>query len=85
MYKTIKILTENSDFQYIETLRRNRVKRNHTGVFFVEGVRAITQAVENEWEIKALIFYLLWRINCASLDNTLFLGARLIPSSPLEE
>ena len=56
MPSIIKIFTENSDFQTIETLRRNRVKRNHAGKFFVEGVRAITQAVEKKWEINALVF-----------------------------
>jgi len=52
----IKVFTENSEFQFIETLRHNRVKRNRAGMFFVEGVQAITQAVENEWEINALVF-----------------------------
>jgi 23S rRNA (uridine2479-2'-O)-methyltransferase len=52
----IKIFTENSEFQYLETLRRNRVKRNRSGEFFVEGVRAVAQAVENEWEINGLVF-----------------------------
>lgn len=56
MQTTIKIFTENSDYQYLETLRRNRVKRNRSGEFFVEGVRAITQAAENKWEINALVF-----------------------------
>ncbi len=50
------IYTKNSEFQYIETLRRNRVKRNKAGEFFVEGVRAINLAVENGWEINALVF-----------------------------
>ncbi|MCX6035102.1 MAG: rRNA methyltransferase, partial [Chloroflexi bacterium] len=56
MQTTIKIFTENSEFQYLETLRCNRIKRNRSGEFFVEGVRAIAQAVENEWEINALVF-----------------------------
>ncbi|KAF0108226.1 MAG: tRNA/rRNA methyltransferase (SpoU) [Anaerolineaceae bacterium] len=56
MPTAIKIRTENSDFQTLETLRRNRVKRNRSGEFFVEGVRAITQAVANQWEINALVF-----------------------------
>ncbi len=56
MQTAIKILIENSDFQAIETLRRNRTKRNRSGEFFVEGVRAITQAVENGWGINALVF-----------------------------
>ncbi len=52
----VKIHTENNEFQYIETLRRNRIKRNQSGEFFVEGVRAITQALRNKWDINALIF-----------------------------
>lgn len=52
----IKVFSKNSDFQYIETLRRNRQKRNRAGEFFVEGVRAITQALQNGWEINALAF-----------------------------
>jgi 23S rRNA (uridine2479-2'-O)-methyltransferase len=52
----IKIHTRNSEFQYLETLRRNRVKRNKAGEFFVEGVRAIDQAVSNGWEIGALVY-----------------------------
>lgn len=52
----IKIRSQNDEFQYIETLRRNRVKRNKAGEFFVEGVRAIDQAVSNGWEIGALVY-----------------------------
>jgi len=40
----------------IETLRRNRVKRSRSGAFFVEGVRAIDQALRNDWKINALVF-----------------------------
>ncbi len=52
----IKIFSENSEFQHIETLRRNRVKRSRSGEFFVEGVRAISLAVEKGWAINALVF-----------------------------
>jgi 23S rRNA (uridine2479-2'-O)-methyltransferase len=51
-----RIYVENSEFQQIETLRRNRVKRNRSGTFFVEGVRAINQAVLNNWPIHAFIY-----------------------------
>jgi TrmH family RNA methyltransferase len=51
-----KILTENSDFQYIETIQRNRTKRNRSREFVVEGVRAINQAVRNQWTINALVY-----------------------------
>lgn len=51
-----KIYSQNSDFQYIETLRRNRVKRSRAGEFFVEGVRSIEQALRHNWQINALVF-----------------------------
>jgi tRNA G18 (ribose-2'-O)-methylase SpoU len=51
-----KIYTANSDFQYIETLQRNRTKRNRAREFVVEGVRAINQAVLNHWTINALVY-----------------------------
>lgn len=52
----ILVPNENSDFQYIEALSRNRTKRHRAGEFFVEGVRAITQAVNFHWEVSALIY-----------------------------
>lgn len=52
----IKINSENNDFQYIETLRRNRTKRHKSKEFFVEGVRSINQAIKNGWKINALIY-----------------------------
>ena len=51
-----KIFTENSDFQYIETLQRNRTKRNRAREFVVEGVRSINQALLHGWTIHALIY-----------------------------
>lgn len=52
----VRVFTKNSDFQYIETIRRNRVKRNKAGEFFVEGVRSIDQALNSGWQINAFIF-----------------------------
>lgn len=51
-----KINTENSQFQYIETLQRNRTKRNRAGEFVLEGVRGITQALHYKWTINALVY-----------------------------
>jgi tRNA G18 (ribose-2'-O)-methylase SpoU len=51
-----KIYTENSDFQFIETLQRNRTKRKRAREFVVEGIRAINQAVLNHWTINALVY-----------------------------
>jgi 23S rRNA (uridine2479-2'-O)-methyltransferase len=51
-----RIYTENAEFQQIETLRRNRIKRNRSRTFFVEGVRAINQALLNNWPIHAFVY-----------------------------
>lgn len=52
----IRLYTENSEFQTIETLRRNRTKRHASGEFFIEGVRAINQALRHQWKINAWIY-----------------------------
>lgn len=56
MPKIIKIHTENDKFQNIETLRRNRDKRNKLGQFFVEGVRNINHALKYDWQINSFIY-----------------------------
>ncbi len=52
----ISIQSPNADFQQIEALRRNRKKRSQMGMFFVEGVRSIEQAILHRWHIKALVY-----------------------------
>ena len=54
--KIVAIYSENADFQILETLQRNRNKRNKLQQFFVEGVRPVTQAMQNAWKIQALIY-----------------------------
>jgi 23S rRNA (uridine2479-2'-O)-methyltransferase len=51
-----RIFSENNDFQYAETLRRNRQKRHRQGEFFVEGVRPINQALAHGWTISAFLY-----------------------------
>lgn len=51
-----KIYSENSDYQKIEVLKRNREKRTKYKEFFVEGVKSINYAVENNWHIKAFAY-----------------------------
>ncbi|WP_309569665.1 TrmH family RNA methyltransferase [Deinococcus sp.] len=53
MARTIHLRSRNADFQHLEALRRNREKRHRHGEFFVEGVRAITQAVALGWSVRA--------------------------------
>lgn len=52
----VKIYSENNDFQYIETLRRKREKRQKNGEFFIEGVRPINQALAHGWTINAFVY-----------------------------
>ena len=54
--KITKIYSENADFQYLETLLRNRAKRNKARQFLVEGVRPVTQALQYRWNIQALVY-----------------------------
>lgn len=54
--RVIRVHSENNDFQYVETLRRNRAKRHRAREFVVEGVRAINGALAAGWEIAALLY-----------------------------
>jgi len=59
----IQIRTENNHFQYLETLRRNRTKRNKTKTFFVEGVNSINQALAHHWKIEAFVYVSDFRLS----------------------
>ena len=54
--KTVRIYSENDDYQYLEALRRNRAKRHRAGEFVVEGVRQLNQALANGWTINAFLY-----------------------------
>ncbi|MGB4640635.1 MAG: TrmH family RNA methyltransferase, partial [Caldicoprobacterales bacterium] len=51
-----KIYNENNDFQRMEVLKRNRKKRSRYKEFFVEGVKPINSAIENNWHIKSFAY-----------------------------
>ena len=54
--KTVRISSENDDFQYLEALRRNRSKRHRAGEFVVEGVRQLNQALATGWTVNAFLY-----------------------------
>ncbi|MBV9615258.1 MAG: hypothetical protein JO031_07380, partial [Ktedonobacteraceae bacterium] len=54
--KVVRIYSENNDFQYIETIRRKREKRQRHKEFFIEGVRPINQALAYSWTINAFVY-----------------------------
>lgn len=56
MPRIVRIYSENNDFQYVDALRRNRNKRHRAREFFVEGVRAINQAIAHGWTINAFLY-----------------------------
>jgi tRNA G18 (ribose-2'-O)-methylase SpoU len=54
--RIVRIYSANNDFQYVETLRRKREKRQRHQEFFVEGVRPINQALKHDWTINAFLY-----------------------------
>jgi TrmH family RNA methyltransferase len=50
-----RIQSENSDFQLLEALLRNRRKREQRGEFLIEGVRAINRALDVGWPVRAAL------------------------------
>lgn len=53
--RTLRVYSENNDFQYLETLKRRREKRQRERRFLLEGVRPINQALDHGWTIHAWI------------------------------
>lgn len=56
MSKIIKIHSENDVFQNMETMRRNRDKRNKLNEFVFEGVRNINNAIKHGWKINSFVY-----------------------------
>ncbi len=53
---TIKIYSKNATFQKFEVLKSNRNKRWRYHEFFVEGVRNINEAIQNNWHIVSFLY-----------------------------
>ncbi|MEA4890449.1 MAG: TrmH family RNA methyltransferase [Clostridiaceae bacterium] len=51
-----RIYSKNAAWQKFEVLKTNRPKRYHYHQFFVEGVRAVNEAVRNHWQIDSWIY-----------------------------
>ncbi|GIP35348.1 TrmH family RNA methyltransferase [Paenibacillus sp. J2TS4] len=52
----VDIYSENNDYQKFEVLKRKRNKRHKYNEFFVEGVRNINEAINNNWEINGFVY-----------------------------
>ena len=56
MTTTVQVRGESDMFQHLETLRRNREKRRHSGEFLVEGVRSLNAALAYGWQVRAFVY-----------------------------
>jgi TrmH family RNA methyltransferase len=54
MSRTLDMTARNSEYQRFETLKRNREKRARQGLFFLEGVHPVEQAVLAGYEFYAV-------------------------------
>jgi TrmH family RNA methyltransferase len=54
MSRTLDMTTRNSEYQRFETLKRNREKRAKQGLFFLEGVHPVEQAILAGYEFYAI-------------------------------
>ena len=55
MMRPIKIGKENSEYQIIQSLKKNREKRNKENEIFIEGIECIKQAITSKLEISRII------------------------------
>lgn len=56
MSRTFDLTTRNSEYQRFETLKRNREKRARQGLFFLEGVHPVEQAILAGYSFYAIGF-----------------------------
>ena len=54
MARDVIVRSRGDVYQRFETLKRNREKRHKQGVFFVESVHAVEQAVAHGWQFEAM-------------------------------
>jgi TrmH family RNA methyltransferase len=52
----VRVTTRNARFQQWRALLDNRTKRQRSGEFLVQGVRAITLAMQHGWPVRALLY-----------------------------
>lgn len=55
---TRRVSTRNASVQVWQAYLNNRTKRHRDGRFLVQGVRPITQALDNDWPLETLLYRL---------------------------
>lgn len=56
MGQALRVTSRNARFQQWEALLGNRSKRQRSGQFIVQGVRPVTLAIRQSWQIEALLY-----------------------------
>ena len=54
--QVIRVTAANEVFRHLERLKKSQNTRRRFGEFFVEGVKAITQARQQRWPVRSLVY-----------------------------
>ncbi len=54
--QVFRVTTESEVFRHLELLKKSQNTRRRSGEFFVEGVKAITQARQQRWPVRSLVY-----------------------------
>jgi TrmH family RNA methyltransferase len=78
----LRVTTRNAAFQQWQALLSNRVKRQRSGQFLIQGVRPITLAVDHGWPVHAMIYDLSRPLSRWARDMLAASGARRVAMAP---
>lgn len=78
----LRVTARNAAFQQWRALLSNRVKRQRTREFIVQGVRPVTLAVEHHWPLDAMIYDMSRPLSRWARDMLAASGARPVAMAP---
>ncbi len=78
----LRVTSRNAAFQQWRALLSNRVKRQRTREFIVQGVRPITLAVEHGWPVHAMIYDMSRPLSQWARNMLAASGARRVAMAP---
>jgi tRNA G18 (ribose-2'-O)-methylase SpoU len=78
----LRVTTRNAEFQKLQTLLSNRVKRQRAREFIIQGVRPITLAVEHHSPLRAMIYDMSRPLSPWACDMMAASGAHRVAMAP---
>ena len=78
----LRVTARNAAFQQWQALLSNRVKRQRTGEFIIQGVRPITLAVERGWRVHSMIYDVSRPLSLWARDVLAASGAQQVAMAP---